>query len=258
MVQTLSLALRHRGAEGEPLPSGFQALEKLGAKHRRGQVSLIAAAPGSGKSAYSTHYAIKARVPTLYFSPDSDRLTLGSRAVAGVVNAPLQQVEIALEEDDEQLLELLSDATDHIWFSFAAAPSLRDIKEEIECYAYINGEWPHLVILDNLKDVASDGSDQERYHETIDFLHQLARDTSAHVLVLHHVTGQYENGTEVIPLSGLLNKVGKSPRLVLTLYRPQLGVMGIAIVKNSTGVANANGELVVNVGWTPERSWFSE
>lgn len=259
MMQTLALALRTRGSEGEPLPSAFKGLSTLRSLHRKSQVSLVAGAPGAGKSAYATHYVIKNNtVKALYLSPDSDRLTLGSRAVAEVVNAPLEIVEEALENEDEELYDILASATDHVWFNFVPRPSLRDITDEVEAYAYVMGEFPELIVLDNLKDVAGDGDNQERYHEVVDFMQELARYSGAHVMILHHVKGIYENGNIPIPFSGLLNNVGKTPRLVLTLHRKAQGVMGISVVKNSQGPADPAGEFGIDVGWLPERSWFSE
>lgn len=258
MTQNLGLALRARGDEGTPLPSAFKALEDLKAFHRRGQVSLVAAAPGGGKSAYATHYAIKQQTPTLYFSPDSDRMTLGTRALAGILGVDLSDAQIAIEGDDAVALEELESATEHVWWDFETGISLKEIKLEVDCYALVNGEYPSLLVLDNLKDICGDSDNQVQYHETIDFLHQLARETGAHVMILHHTKGFYENGYTPIPLGGLLNNVGKTPRLVLTLYRQGPGLISICIVKNSTGPSDPNCNLQVNIGWLPERSFFSE
>lgn len=267
-MSNLTLAMRARGAEGEPLPPVFKQLETLGAKVRRGQVTLIAGAPGGGKSAVATHIAVNAdytgygdRVPTLYFSADTDRHTLGVRIGAGILNQNLLNVEEMLKRDDSGVWEEIAEATEHMTFNFDPAPSLTDIDDEVEAYAVVHGEYPHLIVIDNLMNVTgADGEGTQQYivqDRVIEWLCQIARQTGAAVVVLHHVKGQYEDGITPIPFSGLMNNVGKRPRLVLTLYRIQDNILGICVVKNSSGRADASAQSVVaSVGWMPERSFF--
>lgn len=49
-LQTIGLTLRAKGKEGESLPAVFHQLERIGAKIRRGQVTLVAGAAGAGKA----------------------------------------------------------------------------------------------------------------------------------------------------------------------------------------------------------------
>ena len=53
-----------------PLPDVWKGLAAEGIKFRRGQVCMIAAAPNAGKSMFALIYAVKAKVPTLFFSAD--------------------------------------------------------------------------------------------------------------------------------------------------------------------------------------------
>lgn len=263
-MQTLSLSLSARGSEGEALPPVLHQLETLGARFRRGQVSLVAGAPGGGKSAIATHVAVNLdytgqgdMVPGIYFSCDSDRMTLGTRVVAGVANIHLSAAESWIKEDSQELREILADSTEHIWWCWNPAPTARDIVDEIECYAYILGDWPHWVIIDNLMNMAGGGGDDgQALGAAIDAGHQISRETGAAVIFLHHVTGQYEDGDTPIPLSGLRFKVGKVPRLILTLHKPQDNILAVSVVKNSTGRAEANGSFMTMIPWIPEKSWF--
>jgi len=267
-VQSLALAMKSKGTEGESLPTVFPQLEQLGAHFRRGQLSLIAAAPGGGKSAVASQIALKMTydeyldegVPTLYFSADSDRGTLGVRLAAGVLNKSLTQVEELLDSGNAEAWAEVERALSHVWFNWDPAPSLHEIEKEIEAYVAVTGEYPHLIVVDNLKNLVPDQSGQrhEEYDSIMEWLKILASETKAHVLVLHHVTGMYENGIEPIPLNGLLGKPGKACRLILTLYMVQRDpdVMGMCIVKNSNGKADAAGGIAAEVPWMPERSWF--
>lgn len=264
-MANLALAMRARGSEGEAIPSVFRQLEMLGAKIRRGQVTLIAAAPGGGKSAVATHIAVNADytgqgdgVPTLYFSADSDRMTLGTRVAAGIFGRNLMDVEKLLAQNDPEVWAAIEEATKHISWNFDPSPSLMEIDEEIEAYAVVHGEYPHLIVIDNLMDVTgADGDGAAGYlvqDRIVEAMCQIARNTGAAVIILHHVKGQYEDGKEPIPFSGLMNNVGKRPRLVLTLYQKDINILGICVVKNSTG----RKDVEAAVGWLPERSYFAD
>lgn len=221
---------------------------------------MVAAAPGVGKSALVTTLAIRSGVRTVYESADSDRMTLGVRIGAHITRYTTEEIETSLAGvDRDRWYQAIEAATPHIWWAWDAAPTLEDIEAEIEAYAVCHGDWPELIVIDNLKNVWVDeagGGDHVRFDRAIDFLHEVARDTGACVVFLHHVTGEYEDGIRPIPLSGLLGKVGKTPRLILTLYKVSENEMGVCIVKNSVGPANPSGQLQVKIPFVPERMWF--
>lgn len=266
-MANIALAMKSRGSAGEPLPGVFMQLERLGAKIRRSQVTLIAAAPGGGKSAVASHIAVNADytgrgdgVPTLYFSADTDEHTLGTRVGAGLLEKSLEEVEEMAKEDEDTLADVLGTRTPHVSWCFDKAPTLDDIEQELEAYAIVNGEYPHMTVIDNLMDVIPDSggmATHEAHDAAIDFFAQLARKTQSAFVVLCHVVGAYEDGDVPIPLSGLMGKVGKRPRLVLTLYQIDQMHMGISVVKNSSGAKSTNGQgVLASIGWMPARSYF--
>lgn len=272
-MQTLSLAMRNSEEEGIALPSVFPSLEKHGAKFRRSQLSLVAAAPGGGKSAIATYIAsrmsyfdegrfVEVGVPTLYWSADSDKKTLGTRVTASVTKHTVEEAEKLLDAKDEETWKMLDANTDHIWFAWDRGPSLDDIQEEVEAFAQVHGDWPHLIVIDNLKNVwiedSGEGGEHIRYDRVLDFLHELAGITGAHIMVLHHVTGVYENGNQPIPLGGILGKVTKPFRLILTLHKAWDGMLGICIVKNSNGPMDASGNLIVHIPYDLERMQYMD
>lgn len=269
-MQTLSLAMRASEEEGIALPSVFPSLERIGAKFRRGQLSLIAGAPGGGKSALATYNSIhmgygdlgEFGVPTLYLSADTDRKTLGNRIAASVSKLTVDQAEEKLLSGDEGLWYMLENNTKHVWFSWDRGPNVEDIEQEVKAFAHVSGEYPHLIVVDNLKNVwveeSGEGGEHVRYDRVLDYLHELAGITGAHIMVLHHVTGVYEIGNVPIPLSGILGKVTKPFRLILTLHRAWDGMLGISVVKNTTGRANPDGSLIVNIPYDLERMQYMD
>ena len=235
-----------------------------GAKIRRGQLTLIGGAPNGGKSSLATFIAMTMRdpdyepIPSMYFSADSDVTTFGMRAGAiALKDKMMRKIEELILAKDEYTLSLIEQQTDHIWLSFDSSPSCKDISDEVDMYAIVMGDYPELIVIDNLMDITSGGSGEWGDHDVVlDFLKQLARRTSAAVMVLCHVTGEYTDGNKPIPRSGLMNKVDKRPRLILTLYNIEETLLGICIVKNNNGRASADGNLFVAVPWIKEKMFF--
>lgn len=272
-MQKLSLAMRNSEEEGLALPSVFPSLERVGAKFRRGQLSLIAGAPGGGKSAFATYEAVKAAywdeeyfqetpVPTLYFSADTDKKTLGNRITASITKHTVDDSEKLLLANDEDTWYALDQNTEHIWFSWDRAPNVDDIAAEVEAFAMIMGEWPHKIVIDNLKNIYieenGEAGEHVRYDRVLDYLHELAGITGAHIMVLHHVTGYFEIGNVPIPLSGILGKVTKPFRLILTLHRAWDGMLGISVVKNTSGQMDPTGNLILHIPYDLSRMQYMD
>lgn len=257
-MQNLSLALRTRGEEGEALPSGNKRLADIGVHFRRGQLSLVAAAPGGGKSSLITHLVREMGAPTLYFSADGDTLTVGKSVLAGLLGIDQSDAELLLLNEDPKAYEILGDAIDHVWWCFDSSPSLQDINEELDAYAMVMGEWPHLVVIDNLMDIAEGAEEGARLTEMSMALKSMARFTGAHVCALAHVTGYYTDGTIPIPRSGIMYKIDKKPEMILTLYQPQPGWVHICVVKNRGGEARTDASFGIQIAWSPEMGWWGE
>ena len=264
-MTSLTLAMRSERDRGLPLPPVFNGLKNHQAFFRRGQVSLIAAAGGGGKSAIATHIALfqdysqgeGCFVPTMYFSADSDESTLGDRATAAVVGKDTSTVHRLLKSDDKETWDAQAAATGHIWINFNPCPSVDDIQDDLEAYAYAYGEFPHLIVIDNLMNVDSGATlETGSLHAAMDAFNIIARECNAHVMVLHHVVGEYSDGDKIIPRSGILGKLDKVPRLILTLWKPADDMLGIAIVKNSNGPQSPTGMINFEIPWLAARSWM--
>lgn len=267
-MQTISLAMRNSEEEGYPLPSVFPELEQAGVLFRRSQLVMIAGAPGGGKSAFATTVAVRmaygeykeSPVPVLYFSADTDKMTLGTRIAAGVSKFTVKESEQLLKENNGGIWQMLEEGTEHIWFHWNRSPDLDDIEAEVTAYAHVMGEYPHMIVVDNLKNVYIEGTgeagDHVRYDRVLDFLHELAGITGACVVVLHHVTGSWERGDIPIPLDGILGKVTKPFSLILTLHRAWDNMLGISVVKNRTGRTDASGNYILHIPYDLERMQF--
>lgn len=259
-MQTLGLAMTSGGNAGTPIANPFFNFNQYGISPRRGQVTIIAGAPGAGKSATMSHIAVNARpvVPTLYFSADTDMMTLGTRVAAGLLDINRDEAEELLREGDEATWIGLEHNTDHIWYCWDSNPTCWDVEQEVVAYTLVTGAFPHLIVMDNLINVDPEGlpGTHQVHDGIIAWFQRLAQVTNAAVVILCHVTGDYEDGVTPIPLSGLMNKVGKRPRLVLTLYKVTSTLLGVRVVKNSSGKAASDATYGPDIAWMPEKSWM--
>ena len=221
-----------------PLPDVWKNLVKHSIKFRRGQVCRVAAAPNAGKSMFALIYAIKAQVPTLFFSADTDTATVMIRAAAHLSGHTQVTVEGNINKSQRHYDHYLAKAS-HIQWVFDSSPSLDDIEMEIKAYVELYGVMPELIIIDNLMNVAAETDNEWAGLRAIMMeLHDMARKTEACVLVLHHVSEQSEYGSPMMPppRRAIHGKVSQLPALILTLgYDPSQGLLRIASVKNRFG-----------------------
>lgn len=209
---------------------------------------MIAAAPGVGKSLVSLTVAMRAKVPTYYFSADSDESVMYIRAAAMLTGWTTGDIEHQIKQGNIQTIDAKLNGHDHIQFDFNPSPSMDDIDEELQAFASAYGEWPRLVVVDNIRNVFDPDGEKNSVDGIIDFLNERAREMRACVIGLHHVTGAYDDGITPVPLSGLTGKVSKIPATILTLNRnPQLEfngaqAMNVSPVKNRGGKADPSGQ----------------
>jgi hypothetical protein len=216
---------------------------------------MVAAAPNAGKSMFALVYAIKSKVPTLFFSADTDTTTVMMRAASHLSGHQQLSVEANLAQNthhyDSHFVNL-----GHIKWVFDSSPSLDDIELEIKAYVELYGIAPELIVIDNLMNIAAETDNEWAGLRAIMMeLHDMARKTEACVLVLHHVSEQSEYGSPTTPPArrAIHGKVSQLPSLIITLgYDPTQGELKIAPVKNRFGPHAADGKdwatLYVNYG----------
>lgn len=243
---------------GTPIPTVFERLKALSAEFRYGQLHMIAAGPGTGKSAFVLKLALEAGIETLYFSMDSDAGTQYTRAASMVTGEQHSSVQDAVARGRVDKYDLALNKARHIRFVFESNPSLDEVNEHVLAYGYAYGQWPRLIIVDNISDLFTDKEETQGLIEAAEWLKALAAKTGACIIALHHLTGEYDSGDTVAPLSALRGKISKKPVLILTLNRVSDNplVLNVAIVKNRGGIANARGN---HSCWLPmdlSRMWI--
>jgi hypothetical protein len=249
-VFSLLQARRIRGSAGEPLPVVFKALEDKGTNFVRGQLALVAAGPGTGKSAFVLSYALLSNVPTLYFSADSDAFVQLTRSIA-ILKEDWSLEQAAKAVLDGETASYSVDLADKpIRFNFSASPTLDEIERAMAAYEEVYGEFPALVVIDNVTNViGGSGGDEDPFsglESLMDYFATMARNTEACVIGLHHVTGPYVDADKPIPLSGVKGQITRVPAMVLTLHRVagEQGypdILCVSTVKNRGGKSDPSG-----------------
>lgn len=247
-MRSLGQAARRTGNLAAELPAPWPSFTEYRIAFRRGQCSLLAAAPGGGKTIVAMTYAIESAVPTLFVSADTDLATMATRAAASILGWPQDQVEATGLDSSE--VQAALEQIGHIRWADDNQPTVEDIYLEVKAYSEVYGDFPQLVVIDNLIDVQADRNADKDWAGTravVDGLKRLARESEAHVLILAHATGKYENGMDPIPLGGLEWKPGKNVELVLTMHWGEGDELRVCPVKNRTGRAAADGSLRVKL-----------
>ena len=262
---TLGQSAAVKGSAGEPLPTVWKSLEDAGTRFLRGQLALVAAGPGTGKSAFVLSYALRAGVSCLYFSADSDAFVQVSRSLAILGDIDMKQSgELILDKSHGKIEDIIGNVP--IRFSYNPSPTLTHIENQLLAYEELYGDFPELVVVDNALDVVMEGSedDQSRSLDSLmAWLHDMARTTEACVIVLHHVTGPYNDANQPIPLSGVKGQIGRVPELILTLHK-QPGEYGwadqlcVSTVKNRGQRADPSGQSFVPLEFDGYRMSIAE
>ena len=241
---TLAQAANKTKNGAQLLPDLFPSLASDGVRFRRGQVTMIAGQPNSGKSLLALYYSVKAGVPTLYISADTDAYTTAIRAAAVVTGNQVNTVEESFNSGagyefyQDELASLK-----HLQFSFDPSPTLDDIDLSIQAYGEAFGEYPHLIIIDNLMNVAAlHDNEWTGMRDIAKAMHHVARQTDAAVFLLHH-TSEGEGRPELPPSrKSIQGKISQLPEMILTVAMDHdTSEYRIACVKNRFAKNSASG-----------------
>ncbi|MGW5735763.1 MULTISPECIES: AAA family ATPase [Streptomyces] len=226
-----------------PLPPVWETFKDNGVRFRRGEFTLISAAPGVGKSALALYYAIKSGLKVMYFSADSGSRIQRARAAAIVSGEPLSKwLDLIERGDTADMDRMLTEACPNVFFDYDAGPDLAYVEDTVKAFALVHGAWPDIVVIDNVSNLyAGDAEGFAGLEDACAYINELARQIDGLVLGLHHVVGEFESGDKPPPLSALRGKISKLPSLILNLFKEDEDSMGVAVVKNRSGRANAAG-----------------
>lgn len=232
----------------------FKSLATEGVHFRRGQLTLIAAAPGVGKSVLALTLALRSGAPGYYASADTDAFTMYLRAGAMFTGWSTVDIENAVKHENTHHVDVLLESKNNVRMDFAGRIDVESLEDDLKAYATTYGEWPHFIIVDNISNMDMDGEGYQALEMACDYLHELGRTTGAAIIALHHVTGEYDDGIKPVPLSGLRGKISKVPEMILTLYRnAESSRLFVCPVKNRTGRNDSSAQWQIPLMYDPAR-----
>ena len=256
-MRTLHRSVRRPDKSGIPIVHGLKGLGSAGVEIRRGELTMIAAAPGQGKSSFALAVALSCDAPVLYISADTNGRTQSIRALSMLTGRRQDDMDVALDTNNDWCSAELRRAG-HIRWSFESSPTLDEIEEELLAFIEAHGEPPALLVVDNASDVTLEGNGDEWavLRELMRSLKWMARHYDTAVLALHHTSETFK-GNPCPPRSSVQGKVNAVPALILTLASTQ-GWLAVCPVKNRTGWADPSGERVVMFEFDPERMFLAD
>lgn len=239
-MQTPAQAARKRDHAGQRLHQPWQAAAGNSVYFRRGELAMLVAAPGVGKSVLATSYVVQSQVRCLYLSMDTNAFTTCIRLVCAVTACTMAQAEHGLTQQEPWAAHALAGLR-NVRYAFTSSPDETEIADRILAYAEAEGDYPELVVIDNLGNITFKEEEFAGLRRLMRDLEATAGKTGSAILVLHHASGDFENGNSVVPQRGVQGKVSKFPSMILTAHRKQQGWTGVSVVKNRFGPADPAG-----------------
>jgi hypothetical protein len=239
-MRSLSRIVKHEVAAGEPLPDAYQILAQNRIRLRRSSLQMVAGMPGAMKTMFALNMVDRMKVPTLFFSNDSNETTIASRMIARRVDRDSGTIADNLNQHREWASEVLADM-DYVRWCFNASPSLPEIETELEAFNELYGDYPALTVVDVLMKVNYvEESEHSTLARIVSYLDRVARQTRTSVLLLHH-TSETTPGNPCQPRSSVLQKVNQLPSLILTVATDGNQGFYVSPVKNRDGRQDATG-----------------
>jgi len=238
-----------RGQSGSQLlPDIHPTLAEATVRVRRGQMMMLTATAGGGKSLLALWYAaVRNPGRVLYYSLDTSLNDMVKRSAAMLSGMTWQEVEDALEAGaDDYIGEIVAPMNERIrWCT--KARDMQDIDEELQAYEEMYGALPDVIVIDVLLNL--DGSEEwGGAMHVMEELHALAHERDVTVLVLHHNSDRRADTTRPSPRSDALFKVSQYPEVILSLALDQeRQVMNISAVKNRSGKADPDAANPVSI-----------
>ena len=250
-MKTLGRVARRPPESGAFLDPVFLPLENAGIRLREGTATFIAGVAGSMKTGMALYWVGRLNKPTLYFSADSEPFEMLERAAAMVSGDTMTKVRAnptAYADAVEQL---------NLRMVFEDSPSYKDLEMEVSAYAEMFGEFPKVIVIDNLLNLVGENENEwgaHRDHARV--IHKLTRITKASVIVLAHMGEDAKDPSLNPPArTKLQGKVSHLPKLILSLaFDGQR--LKVAAVKNRFGPGDASGMSYVELYVDPTTNRF--
>lgn len=227
---------------GEFLQAVFRPLEEAKIRARMGTATMLVGPPGAFKTGFAVYYFLRLNLPTLYFSADAEDFETVERAAAAVCGVTMDEVRRDYERYAGEL-----EMFDNVRWAYDDAPSYEDVELETAAYAETFGEFPKVIVIDNLMNISGEQENEwASMRDSMRVIHRLTRITGAAVFILHHAADDRVDPTTPAPRKSLQGKVSQLPKAIwsIALAGDELRV---AAVKSRWCKADPSGQTYVTL-----------
>ena len=247
---------RARGRDGEMagVPTGFAELDELTNGLHGGQLIIVAARPGLGKSTLALDFAraatVKHTMPTIFFSLEMGRSEIAMRLLAAESSIPMQTLRKGnMEQRDwDKLANIRGQIADAPLY-IDDSPNMTLVEIRAKCRRLSQKVGLKMVVIDYLQLMTSGKKVESRQQEVSEFsraLKLLAKELSVPVIALSQLNRGPEQRADKKPALADLRESGSLEQdadIVILLHRedaydreaPPTGEADLIVAKHRNG-----------------------
>ncbi|MFC5502241.1 replicative DNA helicase [Lysinimonas soli] len=245
-----------RGREGEMagVPTGFAELDELTNGLHGGQLIIVAARPGLGKSTLALDFAraatIKHAMPTIFFSLEMGRSEIAMRLLAAEASIPMHTLRKgAMDQRDwDKLAQVRGQIADAPLY-IDDSPNMTLVEIRAKCRRLSQRVGLKMVVIDYLQLMTSGKKVESRQQEVSEFsraLKLLAKELRVPVIALSQLNRGPEQRSDKKPALSDLRESGSLEQdadIVILLHRedayeresPRAGEADLIVAKHRNG-----------------------
>lgn len=223
---------------------------------------MIAGRSGTQKSGLALFWVAMMNLPTLYFSADMSKFTASARLASMATGDTTEMVEAGMQAGGEHADRYTTAlAQSNIQFCFDSPIKMKGVDEELLAYTELHNRHPSVIVFDNLMDFENAESDYTEQMAVMSTVTELARETGATVIILHHATDKSWSAVTDPwnPPSRDQVKGGLSEKPELSLsvaLDPNSMEYRIAVIKQRMGPCDPTARSYVSLRCEPEKTRF--
>ncbi len=258
--------------EGLEIPTGFRELDEVTNGLHPGQLILIAARPGLGKSTLALDFArsaaLKANVPTVFFSLEMSATEISQRLLSAETSVPLSAIRKSkdLKTEGWKRINSVQSRIDDTPLFIDDSPNLTLSEIRAKCRRLKAQHDIKLVIIDYLQLMTSGKRVESRQQEVSEFsrsLKLLAKELEVPIVALSQLNRGPEQASDKKPQLSHLRESGSLEQdadIVLLLHRERFADQGENRNDAEIHIAkHRNGEMrILNVLFEGHYSRFSD
>jgi replicative DNA helicase len=224
--------------EGLDIPTGFRELDDVTNGLHPGQLILIAARPGLGKSTLALDFArsaaLRSHVPTVFFSLEMSATEISQRLMSAETSVPLSAIRKSkdLQSEGWKRINTLQPKLDDIPLYIDDSPNLTLSEIRAKCRRLKSQYGIKLVIIDYLQLMTSGKKVENRQQEVSEFsrsLKLLAKELEVPIVALSQLNRGPESSPDKKPQLSHLRESGSLEQdadIVLLLHRERFAEQG--------------------------------